>query len=128
VGQIVLSFLIEHIHLISVKFSNPFTVQNGDGRLFGESGFTHSDLLRGHNQYVGRSLKVNGSFCRDTYTPMFIHRRGNELHFGLQKIVMEKLINSNGFNKFINFSVLNLSNVWGFYTFPPAVYLINNKK
>ncbi|WP_117251567.1 hypothetical protein, partial [Klebsiella pneumoniae] len=28
---------------------------------------THSDLLRGHYQYVGRSLKVNGSFCRDTY-------------------------------------------------------------
>ncbi|MGF8358813.1 hypothetical protein AAGO69_26470, partial [Klebsiella pneumoniae] len=26
-----------------------------------------SDLLWGHNQYVGRSLKVNGSFCRDTY-------------------------------------------------------------
>ncbi|WP_110268630.1 hypothetical protein, partial [Pantoea sp. PNA 03-3] len=31
------------------------------------SGFTHGDLLRGHNQYVGRSLKVNGSFYRDAY-------------------------------------------------------------
>ncbi|OOK62547.1 hypothetical protein GY25_21595 [Pedobacter himalayensis] len=36
--------------------------------MFSESGFTHSDLLRGHNQYVGRSLKVNGSFCRVIYT------------------------------------------------------------
>ncbi|RSW85744.1 hypothetical protein EGH62_05440 [Klebsiella aerogenes] len=36
--------------------------------MFSESGFTHSDLLRGHNQYVGRSLKVNGPFCRDTYS------------------------------------------------------------
>ncbi|TLU69231.1 hypothetical protein FFB58_05480 [Enterobacter sp. MF024] len=34
---------------------------------FPESDLTHSDLLRGHNQYVGRSLKVNGSVCRDTY-------------------------------------------------------------
>jgi len=33
-----------------------------------ESDFTHGDLLKGHNQYVGRSLKVNGSFYRDTYT------------------------------------------------------------
>ncbi|ECC9925225.1 hypothetical protein D5801_26330 [Salmonella enterica subsp. enterica] len=32
-----------------------------------ESGFTHGDLLRRYNQYVGRSLKVNGSFCRDAY-------------------------------------------------------------
>ncbi|QJT78903.1 hypothetical protein C0557_01845 [Kosakonia sp. MUSA4] len=36
--------------------------------MFGESGFTHGDLLRGHNQYVGRSLKVNSSFKRDTYS------------------------------------------------------------
>nr|DAF03581.1 MAG TPA: hypothetical protein [Caudoviricetes sp.] len=35
--------------------------------MFGESGFTHGELLQGHNWYVGRSLKVNGSFCRDTY-------------------------------------------------------------
>ncbi|MBZ7653536.1 hypothetical protein FML26_28225 [Klebsiella michiganensis] len=35
--------------------------------MFSESDLTHSDLLRGHYQYVGRSLKVNGSFCRDTY-------------------------------------------------------------
>ncbi|HDT6509072.1 TPA: hypothetical protein QFV83_002421 [Klebsiella aerogenes] len=35
--------------------------------MFSESDLAHSDLLRGHNQYVGRSLKVNGSFCRDTY-------------------------------------------------------------
>ncbi|QEY56832.1 hypothetical protein FTX45_19375 [Leclercia adecarboxylata] len=38
--------------------------------MLGESDLTHSDLLRGHNQYVGRSLKVNGSFFRDTYTNM----------------------------------------------------------
>lgn len=37
--------------------------------MFSESDLAHSDLLRGNNQYVGRSLKVNGSFCRDTYTP-----------------------------------------------------------
>lgn len=35
-------------------------------------GLTHNlsiptDPLSGHNQYVGRTLKVNGSFCRDTY-------------------------------------------------------------
>ncbi|MGR7834050.1 hypothetical protein ACU6XI_24925, partial [Klebsiella aerogenes] len=36
--------------------------------VFSESGFTHGDLLRGHTQYVGRSLKVNGPFCRDTYS------------------------------------------------------------
>ncbi|QFH83761.1 hypothetical protein FR760_02020 [Enterobacter hormaechei] len=36
--------------------------------MFSESGFTHGDLLRGHNQYVGRSLKVNGSVKRDTYS------------------------------------------------------------
>nr|DAR03792.1 MAG TPA: hypothetical protein [Caudoviricetes sp.] len=35
--------------------------------MFSESDPAHSDLLWGHNQYVGRSLKVNGSFCRDTY-------------------------------------------------------------
>ncbi|MGP0911316.1 hypothetical protein [Serratia sp. CY81593] len=35
--------------------------------MLGESGFAHGDLLRGHNQYVGRSLKVNGSDYRDTY-------------------------------------------------------------
>lgn len=33
-----------------------------------KSDLTHSDLLREHDQYVGRSLKVNGSFKRDTYT------------------------------------------------------------
>ncbi|RSW01317.1 hypothetical protein EGH51_17140, partial [Klebsiella aerogenes] len=42
-------------------------LQNGDDLVFSESGFTHGDLLRGHTQYVGRSLKVNGPFCRDTY-------------------------------------------------------------
>ncbi|WP_227516152.1 hypothetical protein, partial [Klebsiella variicola] len=31
-----------------------------------------SDLLRGHYQYVGRSLKVNGSFCRDTYNTSMV--------------------------------------------------------
>ncbi|HCR61172.1 MAG TPA: hypothetical protein DIW66_04645 [Serratia liquefaciens] len=36
--------------------------------VFGESDLTHSDLLRGHNQYVGRSLKVNGSDYRDAYS------------------------------------------------------------
>ncbi|EIW8532298.1 TPA: hypothetical protein MHW08_06155 [Klebsiella pneumoniae] len=43
--------------------------------MFSESDLTHSDLLRGHYQYVGRSLKVNGSFCRDTY--ILIERLGN---------------------------------------------------
>lgn len=35
--------------------------------MFGESGFTHGDLIREHNEYVGRSPKVNGALCRDTY-------------------------------------------------------------
>ncbi|QDX29672.1 hypothetical protein Dpoa569_0001475 [Dickeya poaceiphila] len=42
-------------------------LQNGYDLVFSESGFTHGDLLKGHNQYVGRSLKVNGSVCWDTY-------------------------------------------------------------
>ncbi|MNM32310.1 hypothetical protein D3C81_428990 [compost metagenome] len=42
-------------------------LQNGDDLVFSESDLAHSDLLRGHSQYVGRSLKVNGSFKRDTY-------------------------------------------------------------
>lgn len=42
-------------------------LQDGDDLVLGESDLTHSDLLRGHNQYVGRSIKVNGPFCRDTY-------------------------------------------------------------
>ncbi|HBX6104363.1 TPA: hypothetical protein MH622_19160 [Klebsiella pneumoniae] len=35
--------------------------------MFSESCFTHGNLLRKLKQYVGRSLKVNGSFYRDTY-------------------------------------------------------------
>ncbi|PKE27445.1 hypothetical protein CWS43_26930 [Rahnella sp. AA] len=35
--------------------------------MLSESDLTHSDLLRGHNQYVGRSLKMNGPFWWDTY-------------------------------------------------------------
>ncbi|TXE33109.1 hypothetical protein FOT63_03405 [Serratia ureilytica] len=45
--------------------------------MFGKSGFMHGDLLRGHNQYVGRSLKMNGSFYRETYKikkPHFLGR------------------------------------------------------
>jgi hypothetical protein len=34
---------------------------------FGESGFAHGDLLRGHSQYVGRSLNVNGPLYRNAY-------------------------------------------------------------
>lgn len=43
-------------------------LQNGDDLVFGESCFTHGDLLRGHNQYAGRSLDVNGPVYRDTYS------------------------------------------------------------
>ncbi|WP_126356897.1 hypothetical protein [Cedecea lapagei] len=43
-------------------------LQYGNDLVFGESGFAHGNLLRGHNQYVGRSLKVNGSVYRDAYT------------------------------------------------------------
>lgn len=42
-------------------------LQNVNDLVFGESGFTHDDLLREHTEYVGRSLKVNGSVYRDTY-------------------------------------------------------------
>ncbi|MFX2575356.1 hypothetical protein V6292_22845, partial [Serratia marcescens] len=37
-------------------------------------------LLRGHNQYVGRSLKVNGSDYRDTYN-ITMECVGNKVHF-----------------------------------------------
>lgn len=36
--------------------------------MLSESDLTYSDLLRGYNQYVGRYLKVNGSFYQDTYS------------------------------------------------------------
>ncbi|TKK12381.1 hypothetical protein EcCFBP13530_23880 [Enterobacter cancerogenus] len=39
--------------------------------MFGESCFAHGDLLRGHNQYAGRSLNVNGPVCRDAYSGTF---------------------------------------------------------
>ncbi|MBU9813401.1 hypothetical protein J1781_00770, partial [Rahnella sp. C60] len=42
--------------------------QDGDDLVLSESDLTHSDLLRGHNQYVGRSLKMNGPFWWDTYS------------------------------------------------------------
>ncbi|MEN3262390.1 hypothetical protein AAH678_27480 [Sodalis endosymbiont of Spalangia cameroni] len=35
--------------------------------MFGESGFTHGDFLRGHNQYAGRSLKMNGPVYQHAY-------------------------------------------------------------
>lgn len=47
-------------------------LQNSNDLVFGESGFTHGDLLQVHNQYVGRSLKVNGSVYRDTYTSIVV--------------------------------------------------------
>lgn len=40
----------------------------GDYQVPSESGFSHGDLLRGHNQYVERSLRVNGAVNRDTYS------------------------------------------------------------
>lgn len=40
----------------------------GDNLVFSESGFAHGDRRREENQYVGRSLKVNGSIKRDAYT------------------------------------------------------------
>lgn len=43
-------------------------LQNGNELVFGEKGFTHNARRRGHNVYVGRSLIVNGQFCRDTCT------------------------------------------------------------
>lgn len=39
----------------------------GDDLVLGKLDFAHGDLLQEHNQYVGRSLKVNAPFCRDTY-------------------------------------------------------------
>lgn len=36
-------------------------------QMFSKPGFAHGAPLSGHNQYVGRSLKVNGSFKRDAY-------------------------------------------------------------
>ena len=43
-------------------------LQNGNDLVFGESDLTHGDLLKGHNQYVGRSLTVYGPFWQDTYS------------------------------------------------------------
>ncbi|RJF57990.1 hypothetical protein D4100_04275 [Serratia inhibens] len=43
-------------------------LQNGNDLVLSESGFSHGDLFKRHIQYVGISLKVNGSFCRDAYT------------------------------------------------------------
>jgi len=37
------------------------------GRGLSKTAFTHSDLLRWQNKYVGRSLKMNGLVYRDTY-------------------------------------------------------------
>lgn len=61
-------------------------LQNGNDLVFGELGFTDGDLVSGHNQYVGISLKVNGSFCRGAYISdwcemkvdarMFVSRKG----------------------------------------------------
>ena len=42
-------------------------LQNGNDLMFGKSGFTHGYLLRGNNHYVGRFLKENNSFCRESY-------------------------------------------------------------
>ena len=36
--------------------------------MLSKTGFTHSDLLRWQNEYAGRSLNVNGTIMRDTYT------------------------------------------------------------
>ncbi|WP_256664940.1 hypothetical protein [Klebsiella grimontii] len=36
--------------------------------MLSKTGFTHSDLLRWQSEYAGRSLNVNGSIMRDTYT------------------------------------------------------------
>ncbi|XIH28981.1 hypothetical protein C1N72_14395 [Pantoea ananatis] len=35
--------------------------------MLSKSDLTHSVLLREHDQYAGRSLKVNGPVCRGTY-------------------------------------------------------------
>lgn len=37
-------------------------LQYSDDLVFSESDLMHSDLIRGHYQHVGRSLKVNGPF------------------------------------------------------------------
>ncbi|RVR99404.1 hypothetical protein EOL15_19260 [Citrobacter freundii] len=46
-------------------------LQTGNDLVFGESGFAHDDLLKRHNQYVGRALKLNGSFWQDAYKCCF---------------------------------------------------------
>ncbi|WP_264239290.1 hypothetical protein, partial [Pantoea ananatis] len=54
-----------HIFNGSTSF---YRFQNGDDLVLSKSDLTHSDLLRGHNQYVGRFLKENGPVYRDPYT------------------------------------------------------------
>ena len=74
----------------------------------GESDLTHNALLRGHNQYVGSSLKVNGAVKRDTYNRnqriFGLILRENEFAFiisgspsiapGLQKLQMKFVISA----------------------------------
>ncbi|NCF06080.1 hypothetical protein DK872_26885 [Kosakonia sp. MH5] len=38
------------------------SIKVSDDLMLSKTGFTHSDLLRWQIEYVGRSLKVNGSF------------------------------------------------------------------
>ncbi|MEB7598260.1 hypothetical protein, partial [Raoultella terrigena] len=61
--------------------------QDGDDLVLSESDLTHSDLLRGHNQYVGRSLKVNGPFWWDTYISGALLCRIDILHQQFMDIV-----------------------------------------
>lgn len=64
-----LSSVLMNIDLLltELKCHLPCAEANGNVRVFGESGFTHADLLRGNSQYAGRSLKENGPICRDAY-------------------------------------------------------------
>lgn len=61
--------------------------------MLGESDLTHSDLLKGNNQYVGRSLKVNGADFRDAYKRINLHSRhtrgvGKQAAESIRRIVL----------------------------------------
>lgn len=41
----------------------------------------------GHNQYVGRALKVDGSFCRDTYSISLMHSDTNVIYYCIYSLL-----------------------------------------
>ncbi|MBW5932423.1 hypothetical protein CFM96_28075, partial [Klebsiella michiganensis] len=56
---------------------------HGDDLMLSKTGFTHSDLLRWQSEYAGRSLNVNGSIMRDTYSTTGLYINFKTKTFGM---------------------------------------------